>query len=198
MQTTHRGIILKTYVPHKQKFVILDERYGKIVAIPSHRSDLSVGSLIDYTIARQGSYYFIRAITIHDLPISTARHDIVLLHAALELCYYFMPQESICSDTWRLLQELYSDHRWLSNPITKKLFLITLCTTLGVYPSQERYSHCVATTIAQITQQKSILCENIIIDEQDIDAWLHSCIYSHPIAHVFKTVTLLKLMEKTL
>lgn len=184
------GIVLKTYLPQKCKISVFDRELGKIVGVPT-RTDLSSGSCITYFTHKSNSVYFIQAIEIIDMPMALAHDDILFLHHVLELCYYFIPAGSPMPRLFNLLLALYTSEKIIRNVQLKKIFLFQLFSMLGLYPEgsnfQTPYFHRLALTSIDMVELQTL---DLVI-EQELDAWLLSCIAVHPCAHNFKTVSFL-------
>ncbi len=185
------GIVLKSYLPQKSKLTILDRDEGKIVAVP-HRSDISHGSLISYVKREQENIYFIYSINIIDMPFALAQEDIAFVHHVLELCYYFIPRGAQAQKAFRLLLRFYEIPTLLHSSYMKKIFLVQIFFSLGVYPD-DRGSR--SARIHDLAGVSIDFFANQPIDlmvERELDEWLVKSVKTHPCADYFKTMNFLR------
>jgi hypothetical protein len=186
----NQAIVLKTYLPQKQKVCLLDAHLGKIMAVP-HRQDIGYGSLLVY-FAREwqahNQLYMMQSIELIDMPLQLAADDILFLHHVLELCYFFLPLGHCNRHIFHLVLFLYTSQHLIQNSYLKKVFLFQFFSTLGLYPQEHKFQqahfHYLASTSIDIIAQQAI----DLMVESELDNWLLRCIEIHPCARSFKTV----------
>lgn len=191
--TTHKNkaIVLKTYMPHKQKLCLLDDELGKVMAVPN-RLDISYGAFIMYHAREKDGLYFMHAIEIIDLPFMLGKEDILFVHHVLELCYFFVPLRERIAGLCQLIVKLYNSEALIKNIQAKKIFLFQFFASLGLYPEQARFQAPYFLQLARASIDNIALYPIDLMIEQELDNWLMSCIALHPCIHNFKTVHFLQ------
>lgn len=158
MNELHNGIILRTYLPKKQKLIILDESLGKIECVPKNKqlaNKLSHGVYISYMLKRWFFYYVIFDIHILDLPFYWSRNNFLFFHHVLELCNYFLPFDSRAGDIFQLILILYRCPEKVKTTLSKKLFLCNFFKKLGMYPQNiESYDSIIFNLISNFLHSK--------------------------------------------
>ena len=186
----HRGIIVKSFIPQKQKLCVLDETLGKIMCVPN-RDHLSNGLQISYYAQEKNNIHFLHNIEIIDAAFSLAQEDILFYHHVLELCYYFVPLGSYAPALFDLLLYLYASPKNFFSTVTKKIILFKIFVALGIHPEDSRFQmpwlHRLASeSIDNITDEIVNLSFEKVLDD-----WLFCCITEHPYNEQFKTVRFL-------
>lgn len=190
----HEGIVLRTYVPHKQKIVIFDDKLGKIEALVNKRIQLermASGFFLSYTLEPCGIYYLIKNSTIIDSPTYWAQHNILFFHHIMELCFFFLPLESQAADLFNQLKVLYTHPEFLQDNFSQKVFLYYVFKYFGVYPPEEVVDLLSDNLILNSVNSKLDMPEKEDIEDR-LYQWLSACVYAHPQAHTFKTIDYLK------
>jgi hypothetical protein len=190
----NKAIVLKSFLPYKQKLCVLDRELGKIMVVPM-RQNMSYASLIFYHIREQGnqnSIFFIHDIEVIDMPLLMAQNEILFIHHVLELCYFFMPLNSPAPCIFDLMQSFYTSEKLMQSSILKKVFLFQFFMNIGLFPEDRRFDHPYFHYLA--TASIDIIDEHIIhlVIEQALDDWLMRCIKMHPSISNFKTVHFLQ------
>jgi hypothetical protein len=185
------GIVLKRMFSSRYKVALLDKQHGRIEPI-TYVSQMTVGSLITYTLSEQRGNYFLAESQLLYIPLSLAKVDILFLHHVLELIYYFAPVGSSVSGVFDLLAFLYMAEHMLMSVQFKKFFLLKLLTLLGATPEMESMH---SSFISQMSAMAITQFDTMVIDvvaEKELDKWLWCCIWQHPYSKEFKTVHFLK------
>jgi hypothetical protein len=96
MYKKETGIVLKRFIPLKQKLSILTDLFGKILVIAQPNNPICQrlwpGSMISANFEQlENSTYLARGIEIINVPEAMTQSDIYWLHHILELHYYFIP-----------------------------------------------------------------------------------------------------------
>lgn len=191
----HEGIILRNYIPKKQKLSILDSNLGRIECISlnsknNHR--LFSGAFINYTLKKFNMYYVVENTNIIDFPQDLIDHNFAFFHHVLELCYYFLPLDQEASDIFELINLCYLKSNLTSNKLAKNIFLCKFFSILGIYPSDY---------LANNSEFYKFISGpiNIDLDFQEnknfnifAKRWLLECVNSHPNIERLKTVGFLK------
>lgn len=89
----HMGIVLKRYMPKKQKISVLDANLGRIEAVIRDERLLKIiwpGMSIEYVPVEGPGFYYLEHATLVAAPFMSAQQDIGFLHQMLELAYYFL------------------------------------------------------------------------------------------------------------
>ncbi len=183
----YTGIILRKPASQKNKVALLDKKLGRIEGI-LFSSDVSAGSLMQYSVEQRKNASFISDLQIIHMPLLLAQIDLLFLHHVLEIVYYSAPVGSCVAGIFDLLLFLYTvDHMWI-NIQYKKLFLFKLLTTLGMWPEYQEVS------ISRVDQLSRVPIDRINVEtidlacEKELDTWLRLCIAQHPYINEFKTV----------
>lgn len=183
----HTGIILKRYFPYKQKIVLLDDKLGKITAVPPS-DEISLATLMQYELRSQGTMPFMYHVELIAWPLDGLEHDILFVHHVLEMCYYFIPVSSASEEIFDLLLLLYTRNTCIRHRLFKKIFLFKLFVLLGIYPekgvSMDALIHQLLVQPLEITMQSDATYEL----EQRLTRWLRECVIMHPCIEYFKTI----------
>lgn len=185
------GIVVKNYFPAKFALSLLDNKAGKMLGVSHSIEKLAAGCLISYTIDRKQNPLFLYDIQMKDSPLQVAQEDILFLHHLLEICYYFIPLGTEASPVFNLLQLLYRPGQWLQSRILKKIYVMKLFASMGIYPEESTLSK-KALELFSLHSFATIIEKNINTSEDEIDVWLNLCLNSHPHREKFKTVHFLE------
>lgn len=187
--TKHTGIVLR-HIRKKYLLALLDESAGRI-DVRYFGNELSAGTVIQYGLAKQGNGYALSDVQLHTMPFSLAKKDVLFLHHALEVCFYFIPVGSCTNGIFDVLRFLYdADHaQW--NSLFKKIFMFKLFITIGHYPDSSIMHNAQVCLIMHKTLHEipyDIVSASL---EQDLSRWLQQCIAQHPAIEYFNTVQFL-------
>jgi len=187
------GIILKTYFPHKRKIVLLDQKNGKINAVPPHEN-VQPGVIIAYTVASSWSpCSFLNNVEIIYAPLMLAQNDILFIHHFLELCYYLIPY-GICDESvFDLIYQAYKtlEKKPLHSERYKLLVLYKLLNQVGLYCEDTTYHTMQYYKLAKgpIEEVDLHVMNNDI--ERSLYKWVYTCLESHPCYSNLKTINFL-------
>lgn len=208
MITNDVGFVVKSFFPQKQKICLITRGSGKIllaVRLPNGYQVISVGSLVECCLQSANNIYISNRIEVLFVPIEQAKCHIYWIHHILEICYYFAPLHAPCAELFCFLQDVYrvslvsllfpSDF-----DLIKKIVLLKLFELLGFYPKQEYlfllgYFDVIRIISIDSSNNEKVrslhaLLANISDKMIDgVDAWLLQCLYEHPNAISFKTIT---------
>ncbi len=181
------GIIIKSYLPGKQKLILVDQHHGKIEAIPNNiRAHVSM--FIAYNLQpTSGNHFFLTDVEIIDIPTRLVHEDLLFLHHIYELCFYCIPFGNCAKDVYSLLMLLYTHQLWFMHSLNKKLFLFKLVQYIGMHPDSEKLS---IPSLHRFTHESLDILMHETIDleiESALDHWLTECIVAHPYNRSFKT-----------
>lgn len=185
------GIVLKRFVPKKQKIAVFDRSLGRIDCIP-HIDTLCHGAVISYYVGKTQPLHHLHNVELIDVPFSLAHAHIHFLHKVLLVCYYFIPQGSAAPEAFDLLRFLYTIE---NNKCVKQFQLVFVCklfALLGFVPNtlavdQFIVDQLLTTSIDRLTNYPLELGI-----EQLLGQWIDACIALHPRAQLLKTMILFK------
>lgn len=185
------GIILKTFIPFKQRLSILDYSLGKIegsVSLKEPYNTLNNGVFINYYPSKGMHGYKLEGIELMHVPFPLARHDIYFFHHVLELCYYFIPFECAAANIFELLIFLVQYFEKITSSKNKKVFLLRFFACLGMYPEDEFLR--TKNFDYLLSDPFDVMLETAIESrmEKIIEQWLLECIMRHPQHGQFKTI----------
>lgn len=203
------GIVLKSFLPYKNKLSVLTRSMGKINLICNPeklRSNCSSGTSIKFFCSSSLRSFDSKAVfTSHiervDDNIDRLKKEIYWLHHILEICYFFVPLGVGCPDVFRLVEYCFAlcERSQAFEPnffLIKKLCLVRLFILIGFYPEQElflgdTFNDMVAVSLDSTNTQKvrSLSKDDTILMIRSIDAWLLACLQEHPHIMNFKTVS---------
>jgi hypothetical protein len=199
-----RGIVLKSYLPRKQKYLILDYDQGPIEVVATTQNELQRlcnGAIVTYHVSEQRSILVVQSVDILDIPFSWARHDILFLHHLLELAAFFVRPASPAPEVFDLLQTVYMSPL-RSSIFFKKLVVARFFLLLGSWPETDllkkpemiqalgavgkggdfRYT---AGNLDEVQSQESLTESELAME---LDAWLLACVREHPQQAMLNTV----------
>ena len=183
----HTGIVLRNFSPKKQKLALIDDRLGRIDGA-FFVAKVHTGALLSYHVSGTPGRYMVDQLNMLDAPLSLARQDILFLHHALELCYYFIPIGSCIQGIFNLLQLLYAADSVSWDITAKHIFLFHLFLQLGMHPEGYRLP---ASLLEQLlaTSPTSLQGTKLSdVDKKIIRTWLQHCLMQHPDVAQFNTV----------
>lgn len=184
------GIILRHYSYSVYKIACLDQQLGRIDLILSRQKSIMVGGLMQYTAEPKKNNYFIKSLSLIDIPLQLAQSDLLFFHHVLELIYFFVPVGTPPYELFDLLLFLYNnaDQVWVQHRVLKKIFLCKLLLDIGVYGEMHipmlAYIRKIVQLPIDIIDPESL----DLADEKMIDQWLQQCVETHPAISNFKTV----------
>lgn len=182
------GIVIKSYLPFKNKIVILDRHLGMIDGIVL-RGDFMIGSLISYQLTQQANnFYCLRDVILEEVPFDLACHDILFLHHLVELCYYFIPIGSEIDGVFSLLQCLYLIDKNYWNSATQKLFLFRMLVLIGFYSQQVLLDEKIVKQLLEEPLDNDVTIDLAKQHECLLGGWLLHCVSNHPYVQKFNTV----------
>ncbi|MEX0940119.1 MAG: hypothetical protein WDZ41_02070 [Candidatus Babeliales bacterium] len=186
----HKGFVLRSYMPKKQKISILDESLGKIEATYfqfGKMSQLSAGVLMCYYPLYRNSWYELEQMVIYDMPFDIVRQDINFYHQVLELCYYFLPLNCAADDIFNLVQYLLGSAPIMQTNKQKKLFLVRFFCALGVYPEIDIPGYDSWDNLLSLPIDV-MLKKTVKLSEEILEQWVLACLQTHPQNAHFKTM----------
>jgi len=184
------GIVLKSFFPYKCKISVLSRNSGK-VNLFVRSLKLSPGTFISF---------YLKKVEVLHVPLSPLDMHLTWIHHMLEICYYFVPINSACTDVFRLLQ--YSLKLGVQSSsfepyfyIVKRICLIRLLVLLGFYPKGDLvpfislFDDLVGVSLDSLDGQKVRLLEAVTVATvKKIDKWILSCLQEHSHFKQFNTV----------
>lgn len=188
----YKGIVLKRYMPKKQKISLLDYRLGRIEAVvrDAQLGERSwPGMVLAYTVQESPSIYFLEQATIVAAPFESARCNIGFLHHLLELCYYFLPLGHPEPEIFQLIIFVSSQHQLLDAQ-TQLIVCAKFFWLVGLEIDMLRHQNHIQDLLALPLQSMLKEQGNIKI-YQMLTEWLSNCIHAHPQRASFKTMTFL-------
>lgn len=139
------AVVLKNYFPKKNKVTILHEQFGKInffIDEKHQAARLCNGSLIYCDVIKKKSSYQCDFIDAYFIPFHTDSYDLYFIHDILKICLQFMPNQSMMSDVFDLVIDIYKSIHSLQS-CQKKIFLLKLFLYIGIFPENKKLYHCV-------------------------------------------------------
>ena len=190
------GIILKRNNPVKNQYSLLDQNEGIIICSIA-REDICAGACIEYNLSKQGTRLFAEDVELIEFPCISTVADLLLLHRALEICFECMPVGSVTTGVFELIVTLYDDSMssLLRMGLVKKIFLCKLFALLGFYPHEKKFQNQFFHSLATETLDNLKTFSLSMMQEEDIEAWLQSCMAMHMQRAKFKTRSLGKWVE---
>ena len=191
----HQGIVLRTYIPQKQKLSVLDAELGRIDCIPQNKKiadRLFHGAYISYALKPWGMHYLTYDISLIEQPPYLTEKDFLFFHHVLELCFYFLPAHNQERSVFELVKSAYIHPESLRAELSQKIFLCHFFRYLGIYPrNMHSYSASFFRLISGPFNSK-VDAEDEEKVRIDLQRWLLSCVSTHPYAQRIKTMDFLK------
>jgi hypothetical protein len=195
MHQVHQGIVLRTYIPRKQKLSLFDAYLGRVDCVPQNTKNaqrLFHGAYISYALKSWGRHYLIYDIALVAAPPYSAHTSLLFFHHLLELCHYFLPLEHQEHTLFALVKGAYTHPEFLQTELTQRLFLYHFFKEIGIYPvDMQSYDPSFFRLISSPFDSKV----NARDEERlslNLRKWLLGCINTHPYAHYLKTIDFLK------
>lgn len=101
------GIVLKRYMPKKQKISVLDAHLGRIEAVIRDERLLQCvwpGMELAYIPIEGPGFHYLDHASLIAAPFVSAQQDIGFLHHMLELSYYFLEINDVTPEIFSLVQ----------------------------------------------------------------------------------------------
>lgn len=156
------AIVLKNYVPCKNKVILLHERFGKITIFVQEKdlaARLCNGALIFCHIVKKqnSNKYTIDFIDPYFIPQS----DFYFMHDILKICLQFLPDEVGMVEVFNHIFDLYKKFDHLSG-CQKKLSLLKLFLLVGIFPENKKlYQHVMQHQDLHACQNDQLLAEGL-------------------------------------
>lgn len=201
------GVVLKSFLPYKNKIAVLAQREGRtnlIVAPGRLHRKFSAGVAIRFFASPRDSR-FISNVEVVIVPVMPLGPHLYWFHHILEICYYFIPVGYVYADMFRLVRyalDLSSKSHYFEPyfHIVRKVFLLKTLILLGFYPKQalvdvaNLFKNIVLVILDSSNVQKvrSLHVSLSKIDNKtlkEIDIWVLACLYEHPHVKYFKTLS---------
>lgn len=180
----YTGIVLKHHVPYKHTIALFDRALGHIRAIAVHNK-LSAGTVLAYTMASADQRFFIKNLTILDIPINLAKNNILFFHHIIELCYSFIPEGVTSERIYDLLLFVFSQEAISKQK--KKRILCILYVLLGLYVDDESPYNAYVYELAREPFDAMIDKDVDGNIEKIISRWLYQCIMIYVYKENLKT-----------
>lgn len=206
-----RGIVLKSYLPRKHKYLLLDREQGaiEVVAISQEQSQrLCNGAIVAYHAREQRSIFVLQSVDILAVPFAWARHDILFLHHLLEITSFFVRPGNPAPEIFDLLQIVYKSSL-RSSKLFKKLVVARFFLSLGSWPETDLWQKPEMIGALEIVGKGGdfeYTADDISVGNSELynhrhqiqsldvelmlalDAWLWACIREHPHQAMLNTV----------
>ena len=197
--------VIKRFFPYRQKVALLTRSSGRINVVVRQQDEclrLWPGMVVTCSLFQEGSLWVASQMTIHSAPEPQDHASIMWLHHILELCYYFLPLESPCTEVFFYLKKCYG-LIWQSDlfddktkETIQKICIIKFLSMIGFYAQEEI---CGYLTLFQelsdpfvdfANKQKVNSLEHrlLLLKVDAMDEWILNCLKSHPMFKTFKTV----------
>lgn len=211
------GFVIKRFLPLKQKVMILSRQSGKINGAAKNYFQIDKlwpGQLISYSpvsLSTSGIVHLIDQVEILHLPFDGTSNHFVWFHHLLEICYYFLPLESPCVDIFDhilvSLDALTDEGLREYSALIKRTVLVKLFALLGFYPEKRLISMAALFNHIQrwsVDSEKHAALHSFKTECNAVpstllslaDAWVLTCIKTHPNVSSFKTLKFLKSTEQ--
>lgn len=193
-----RGFILNQHGSVFSLLSLQEGRIEKIIDMKKEGLSLYRGSFITYQTTRKNfsNRFFIANIQLDLCATQLAGHDIYLLHAIIEFCYFFIPLGSHATQIFYFLLELFEHYytSFYSFALIKKI-LCKLFIFLGIYP-EEAAIQVFAQQIEKMPIDNLLTTSLQLECDELINKWLAWCIDMHPKKKFFKAMPLLLKSDK--
>lgn len=185
------GIILKSFMPHKQSFSIFDSKIGKVLCYWDTKKPLNFrpGFLVSYSIRLKNGYYILSNLEVINFPYDLINKNLELLHFILELCDYFLPLHNASGDLFDFLNTVYEGVSNFSTAISIKSFLFRFLTLLNLYPKDFLLENAIRDVIFSSKLRAGIKEENLHLL---LDNWLLGCMRDNEFYDRIKSFKFLK------
>lgn len=210
--TREQGFIVRRFLPHKQKISVITHTMGKISLViknPIVCSRFWPGMLINFALSKKNNHFHeAQELEIIDLFAYSSPNDTQWTQQLLELCYFFVPTNSICDDIYQFLSQCL----WLAHqkdrfsslpPELYTMSFVRFFTLVGFYPTNHilqlgiLFENFLANSIdfndlQNIESVKEYLQAIHEKDLKNANQWINECIKSHPSFASFKTMDILR------
>ena len=189
----HAGIVLRRYMPKKQKISVLDAHLGRIEAVIRDERLLEKvwpGMELVYIPMEGTGVYVLDQATMIAAPFMSARSDIDFLHLILELSYYFLELHDVNADMFSLVRFACSGDYELTYEQKIMLvakFLWQLRQEIDMLQDKREVQRLLALPLA------GMLNEAVDVDVMaHLFNWIRYAISCHPQRTYFKTIGFIK------
>lgn len=189
-----RAIVLRSWLPEKQRIMIFDEQLGRFTAlIRSGKEQPRVlqGGMILYHTRHWRGLSILQAMELIAVPVPLWSADIQFIHMILELLECFVAEHDPLPELFRLCTILYTPIPIAEDQLAtfKRLFLCKLFSVLGVYPSERVYEY--AHDVRRLISEPLVA----LIDTSgysnlgdEARTWLLGCIHTSPHVSLCRTL----------
>ena len=202
-----RGIILRSFLPHKQKISVLTELHGKVnLVVRGEKSRFPAGSVITFHANLNARFVVMSDEKLIYVPMDGVVDQLYWLHHILEICYYFVPLSLPCEEIFGVVLNSIRVGR-NSTEVIKRICLLKLLMLLGFYPAEDGiippdeliglsdlFDRVVLTFLDSSDSQK-VRSLHILLQKvpkpllEQADKWIMCCLKSHPCAAHFRTLS---------
>jgi len=202
------GIVLRRFLPKKQKCSVFTRGRGKIdLAFSSEREvqKLWPGMILSFTTTESTSRVaFCRELEIITAPLPLQHSALKLVHSLLEICYYFMPLEDPSENVFTYLERMLfivggDGVTVLTSTLAHRLCYMGLLMECGFSPpqalisiitlfTQELFAFVDFPQRASVQSLEKMLALSRTLPELIFDEWIQSCVQQHPYEGAFKIV----------
>lgn len=206
MEKRERGIVIKTFYPHKQKVSVITQAMGKInLVCPSSlvekiRPGMSLAC--NPEILNETTYHSGAVEIIHS-PVFSSQQDFYCFHHLAELSYYAVPLANPCDEIFAMLDQALrrlemgvfaGQEQTFFHELTIARFLVLI----GFYPNQHELSSLFVDFAKSDTLHCLRACMQNGNDQQEaLNLWIMQCLHSHPCCKLFKTLSFMYTQEPT-
>ncbi len=138
------AIVLKNYLPEKQKVVILHKYLGKITCIYNKKdaaARLCTGSLFFCAVAKQKSWYELDSIDVISIPTNCSMDDIRFFHEIVLLCLKIVPSQIMVSELFDFLWYVFQKGDQLTQ-VGKQIVMLRLFLLFDLLPENKAMYRC--------------------------------------------------------
>lgn len=206
MNSDSLGLVLKRFIPYKNKVSILDQTQGKTTLVSMSSNliyKLWPGMVVKYNSLSNNSKNIITSkVNIIIYQQNMTKQSIHWFHSLVELCYYSLPLGLPAHDVFDFLcnaQLLLEKQNILKSKlnIVKKIYLLKLIELLGLSSYESiSFNFKVLPLLSQgfidFSNKQNVESVDIVIDKIDdnmhkqIDLYIKGIIKSHPYYKNFK------------
>lgn len=200
------GVVLRRFTNNVCKFSVITRTLGKIslVVIDTRTAQqIQPGSILEFDhLDHQDSIHLSTNLRVHLIILPQQSADLIWIHHALEICYYFSPQHEPSFELFTIIKNylilIASNDFSLLDERTKKLFIGAMLFLLGFFPPSALEKPIVVIknslllfvdfdkkTKVQFLKKQIEMCS---ISIGIVDDWLLSCLETHPRVQMFKTM----------
>lgn len=194
----HCGIVLRSYVPYKNKLLLLDQQYGMIEVIFFQKSDalrITHGMLVRYTLHKQTRNYRCDDVAFIACPHKWVSDDIFFLHHVLELAAFFLSYNQIMQEVFQLFSLLYKPLVYDDIERFKKCFLCKFFVLIGICPDSYECFTPQFFRLISAPIDTMVNSQDDLLGHTQLARWLKGCIAVHPYGDRLKTTVFLTRMD---